>query len=69
MDKQQFKDEEFIQIVTLCAEQNGCKISFINFDTHTIEIDAPDTDTEIKCAIAIEDVLGKYLMQEDTNES
>jgi hypothetical protein len=54
-------DTEFIQIVNLTASQNGCIITKLDFDNHIIEIDGPNEDTQVKCAIALENILGRYM--------
>lgn len=51
------RDEQLLTIVKNVVEQNGCRLTDIDFDKHILNIEGSDVD-QARCALALEEVLG-----------
>jgi ribosome maturation factor RimP len=51
------KEDQLLTIVQNIVEQNGCRLVDIDFERHILNIEGPE-DAQIRCAQAIEEVLG-----------
>lgn len=51
--------EEFINVISLIASSNGCRIVELDLVKRIINLEGPP-ESEIACAIEIERILGEY---------
>ena len=49
-------NESFVSLVAAIAEQHGCKLIDVDFDTKTLNLDGPD-DAVAECARALAEML------------
>ena len=54
-------EHDLIQYISIIASNHHCELIMIDYKNEIINLEGPE-DQQVKCAIAIEDQLGKYMI-------
>jgi len=54
------KDEQILNIISICCAKHGCTIKFIDLDDKIIDIDGPSDESMQACAAELDQLFERY---------